>query len=61
MSAYLELLPRAHIYISCALDVVVIVSRLLDSANLLDDLKTATLECFDKILSKIIKTKTRPN
>ena len=61
MSAYLELLPRAHIFISSALDVVVIVSRLLDSANLLDDLKTATLECFDKILSKIIKTKTRPN
>ena len=57
----MELLPRAHIFISSALDVVVIVSRLLDSANLLDDLKTTTLECFDEILQRIIKTKTRPN
>ena len=57
----MELLPRAHIVISSALDVVVIVSRLLDSANLLDDLKTTTLECFDEILQRIIKTKTRPN
>ena len=57
----MELLPRAHIFISSALDVVVIVSRLLDSANLLDDLKTTTLECFDEILQRIIKTKTRHN